>query len=49
MCDIDSETRKGRYHILRGMGYTRGWAQRARDFRPKRFVQACRHGRRKDD
>lgn len=48
MADIDATTRRGRYHILRGLGYTRGWAQRARDFTSKRFVQACRGGDRYD-
>lgn len=46
MCDIDKETRKERYATLRKMGYTRGWAQRARDFTNKRFEQACCGGHR---
>lgn len=41
MCDIDAETRRERYKILRQLGYTRGWAQRARDFTDIRFEKAC--------
>jgi hypothetical protein len=37
MCDIDAETRRIRYAAVRKMGYTRGWAQRTRDFSDKRY------------
>ena len=47
MCDIIAEERRKRYKILRNLGYTRGWAQRARDFNPTRFIQACNGGYRK--
>ena len=42
MCDIDKETRSIRYAQLRKHGYLRGFAQRARDFTPKRFNDAMK-------
>lgn len=40
MCDISKETRRERYKIIRDKGYSRGWAQRARDFSEIRFIRA---------
>ncbi len=46
MCDIDKKTRSERYNKIRSLGYTRGWAQRARDFTEIRFQQALNGGKR---
>jgi hypothetical protein len=47
MCDLSPEVRRGRYLLLRSVGYTRGWALRARDFTNTRFINAMINGRAK--
>ena len=42
MCDIDAATRRARYAELREHGYKRGFAQRARDFKPGTYKRAIK-------
>lgn len=44
MCDINKETRRRRYQEILKLGYTRGWAQRVRDFSDARYESAKTRG-----